>query len=189
MMEFIQQLPLFLLNFSLIALASWQIGRLFSHFNLPKISGYLFTGLLAGPFVLDFASAEVIESLRFIDEISLAFIAFAAGSELYLPEIRGRLRSIGFVTAVIVFVTIFGGTLAVFMLAEFIPFMQEFAVSSQVAIALMAATIMVARSPSVAIALINELRARGPFTQLALGVTVISDVLVIVFFANGMSSR
>lgn len=182
-MEFIQQLPLFLLNFSLIALASWQIGRLFAHFNLPKISGYLFTGLLAGPFVLDFASAEVIESLRFIDEISLAFIAFAAGSELYLPEIRGRLRSIGLVTAVIVFFTILGGTLAVFMLADFIPFMQEFSVSSQVAIALMAATIMVARSPSVAIALINELRARGPFTQMALGVTVISDVLVIVFFA------
>ncbi|MBK7895975.1 MAG: cation:proton antiporter [Candidatus Promineifilaceae bacterium] len=182
-MEFLQQLPLFLLNFSLIALASWQIGRLFAHFNLPKISGYLFTGLLAGPFVLDFASAEVIESLRFIDEISLAFIAFAAGSELYLPEIRGRLRSIGLVTAVIVFVTVLGGTLAVFLLADFIPFMQEFPTSSQVAIALMAATIMVARSPSVAIALINELRARGPFTQLALGVTVISDVLVIVFFA------
>ncbi|WP_420631125.1 cation:proton antiporter [Candidatus Leptofilum sp.] len=182
-MEFFQELPLTLLNFSLIALASWQIGRLFAHFNLPKISGYLFTGLLAGPFVLGFASSKVVESLRFIDEISLAFIAFAAGSELYLPEIRGRLRSIGLVTAVIVFVTVVGGTLAVFLLADFIPFMQEFSVASQVAIALMAATIMVARSPSVAIALINELRARGPFTQMALGVTVISDVLVIVFFA------
>ncbi|MCB8940684.1 MAG: cation:proton antiporter [Ardenticatenaceae bacterium] len=182
-MEHFQQLPLIILNFSLIALASWQIGRLFAHFNLPKISGYLFTGLMAGPFVLGFASKEVVESLRFIDEISLAFIAFAAGSELYLPEIRGRLRSIGLVTAVIVFVTVLGGTLAVFLLADFIPFMQEFSVSSQVAIALMAATIMVARSPSVAIALINELRSRGPFTQLALGVTVISDVLVIVLFA------
>ncbi|MCA9901652.1 MAG: cation:proton antiporter, partial [Anaerolineales bacterium] len=107
-MEHFQQLPLIILNFSLIALASWQIGRLFAHFNLPKISGYLFTGLMAGPFVLGFASKEVVESLRFIDEISLAFIAFAAGSELYLPEIRGRLRSIGLVTAVIVFVTVLG---------------------------------------------------------------------------------
>ena len=182
-MELFQDLPLFTLSFILVALASWQIGRLFSYFNLPKISGYLFTGLLAGPFVLEFASAEEIEALRFIDEISLAFIAFAAGSELYLPEIRGRLRSIGLVTTAIVFVTIVGGTLAVFLLADFIPFLQEFPVSGQVAIALMAGTIMVARSPSVAIALINELRARGPFTQMALGVTVISDVLVIVLFA------
>ena len=182
-LEQFPQLSIFLLNFSLVALASWQVGRLFSYLGLPKISGYLFTGLLAGPFVLEFAQEDVVESLRFVDEISLAFIAFAAGSELYIPEIRGRLRSIGMVTAVIVFVTVIGGTLAVFMLADFIPFMQSFSVTGQVAIALMAATIMVARSPSVAIALINELRARGPFTQLALGVTVISDVLVIVLFA------
>lgn len=182
-MEFFQELPMYILNFSLIVLASWQIGRLFAYFNLPKISGYLFTGLMAGPFVLGFASSEVIESLRFIDEVSLAFIAFAAGSELYLPEIRGRLKSIGLVTAMIVFLTVIGGTLAVFMLADFIPFMNEFTVAGQIAVALMAATIMVARSPSVAIALINELRSRGPFTQMALGVTVISDVLVIVFFA------
>lgn len=183
MMDLTQNLPLIVLNFALVALASWQIGRLFAHLGLPKISGYLFTGLLAGPFVLGFASKEVVESLRFVDEVSLAFIAFAAGSELYLPEIRGRLRSIGLVTAAVVFVTMVGGTLAVFMLARFIPFMREFPVSGQIVIALMAGTIMVARSPSVAIALINELRARGPFTQLALGVTVISDVLVIVLFA------
>ena len=182
-MDIFQELPLTLLSFILIALASWHIGRLFSYLNLPKISGYLFTGLLAGPFVLGFASVEEIESLRFIDEIALAFIAFAAGSELYLPEIRGRLRSIGLVTAAIVFVTVLGGSLAVFMLARFIPFMAEFPISGQVVIAIMAATIMVARSPSVAIALINELRARGPFTQMALGVTVISDVLVIILFA------
>lgn len=178
-----QDLPLTVLNFVLIALASWQVGRLFAYLGLPKISGYLFTGLLGGPFVLQFANAEIVESLRFIEEVSLAFIAFAAGSELYLPEIRGRLRSIGLVTAAIVFVTVVGGTLAVFMLARFIPFMQAFPVSGQIVIALMAGTIMVARSPSVAIALITELRARGPFSQLALGVTVISDVLVIVLFA------
>ncbi len=182
-MENFQELPLTLLGFVLMALASWQIGRLFSALNLPKISGYLFTGLIAGPFILEFATVAQIDSLRFIDEISLAFIAFAAGSELYLPELRGRLRSIGLVTAAIVFVTIVGGTLAVFLLADFIPFMQDFPVSGQVVIALMAGTIMVARSPSVAIALINELRSRGPFTQMALGVTVISDVLVIVLFA------
>ncbi|MBK8905721.1 MAG: cation:proton antiporter [Anaerolineaceae bacterium] len=182
-MDLIQDLPLIVLNFVLVTLASWQVGRLFAHLGLPKISGYLFTGLLAGPFVLQLASTEVVESLRFVEETSLAFIAFAAGSELYLPEIRGRLRGIGLVTASIVFVTIVGGTLAVFMLARFIPFMRQFSVNGQIAIALMAGTIMVARSPSVAIALINELRARGPFSQLALGVTVISDVVVIVLFA------
>lgn len=187
-MENIQDFSLYVLSFTLIALASWQVGKFFSRLNLPKISGYLLTGLLAGPFILEFASTEAIEQLRFIDEISLAFIAFAAGSELYLPEIRSRLRSIGIVTATIIFITMVGGTLAVFSLAEFIPFLQIFSdsKSTQIAIALLAGTIMVARSPSVAIALINELRARGPFTQMALGVTVVSDILVIVLFAIGI---
>ena len=44
------------------------------------------------------------------------------------------------------------------------------------------ATIFVARSPASAIAIINELRAKGPFTQTAIGVTVVKDVLVIILF-------
>ncbi|MCB8972021.1 MAG: hypothetical protein H6654_00555 [Ardenticatenaceae bacterium] len=48
----------------------------FTRLRLPLITGYLFTGLLVGVFVLGFASQESLEQLRFVDEISLAFIAF-----------------------------------------------------------------------------------------------------------------
>jgi len=48
---------------------------------------------------------------------------------------------------------------------------------------MLAGTIAIARSPASAIAIINELRARGPFTQTAIGVTVVKDFGVIVFFA------
>ena len=47
----------------------------------------------------------------------------------------------------------------------------------------MAAAILVARSPSSAIAIVNELRARGPYTKTALGVTVVMDAVVILSFA------
>lgn len=178
---------IFFTSFVLIALASRQVGDLFARLRLPKISGYLFTGLLAGPFVLGLASEEAVSSLLFIDEISLAYIAFAAGSELYLPELRARLRSIGVVAATLIASTLLIGGVAVFLLADFVPFMQDFGVNGRIAIALLAAAIMVARSPSVAIAVVNELRARGPFTQLALGVTIISDIVVIVLFAISAS--
>lgn len=181
------QLILFLSTFFIIALASREIGGLFSKIGLPKISGFLFAGLIAGPFVLGLASKESIESLRFLEELSLAFIAFAAGSELYLPELRGRFRSIGLVTASIVVVTLIGGTVTIFLIADFIPFMRDFSVTGRIAVSLMVAAIMVARSPSVAIALINELRAKGPFTQITLGVTVVSDVVVIMVFALSVS--
>jgi Trk K+ transport system NAD-binding subunit/Kef-type K+ transport system membrane component KefB len=51
----------------------------------------------------------------------------------------------------------------------------------------MGGAILVARSPSSAIAIVNELRARGPFTKTVLGVTVIMDVVVIVLFGVNSS--
>jgi Trk K+ transport system NAD-binding subunit/mannitol/fructose-specific phosphotransferase system IIA component (Ntr-type)/Kef-type K+ transport system membrane component KefB len=50
-------------------------------------------------------------------------------------------------------------------------------------VSLLAGAILVARSPSSAIAVVNELRAKGPFTKTALGVTVIMDVVVITLFS------
>lgn len=176
-----------LVAFGVIALAARQIGEFFTRLRLPLITGYLFTGLLVGPFVLGFASEESLARLRFIDEISLAFIAFAAGRELYLPELRGRLRSIGLVTAGLVLTTLTFITVAMLLLAEQIPFMQAMGSNGRFAIALLAGSILTARSPSSAIAIVTELRARGPFTQMALGVTVIMDFIVIVLFALSSS--
>ena len=111
------------LAFVLIALSSGQIGRYFTLARLPLITGFLFTGILAGPFVLDFISAEDVRKLHFIDQLSLAFIAFAAGSELYLKELKKRIISISWVTLCIIAGTFPLGCAAVFLLADQIPFM------------------------------------------------------------------
>jgi Trk K+ transport system NAD-binding subunit len=46
---------------------------------------------------------------------------------------------------------------------------------------------MIARSPSSALAIIKELRARGPFTHKVLGATVLKDAVVILVFAASVS--
>ena len=173
--------------FVLIALASKQIGQFFAKAKLPLISGFLFAGIIAGPFGLDLISAEATKNLRFVDDFSLAFIAFAAGSNLYLKELHSRFKSITRVTVGLVVVTFSLGSLALFLLADFVPFMQTMSPSTKVAISILGGAILVARSPSSAIAIINELRASGPFTQTALGVTVIMDVAVIILFAFSSS--
>ena len=183
----IQQTLLILLTFIIIALASQRFGQLFARFNLPKISGFLVAGVVAGPFVLGIFTESGLSQLRFLQEFALAFIAFAAGSELYLPEIRGKLRSIGWITGALVITTLILGTGAIFLLSTWIPFMATMDTSERAAVAFVAASILIARSPSVAIAVINELRAKGPFTQIALGITVVSDVVVIFMFALAVS--
>ncbi len=181
------ELIIFIAGFSVISLASRQIGNIFVKANLPLISGFLFTGLIAGPYFLGLIPAAATEHLRFVDEMALAYIAFAAGSELYLKELRSRFKSIRWVTICLVASTFSIGSIVMFMLGDYIPFMQDMSVTGRVAISILAGAILVARSPSSAIAVVNELRAKGPFTQTALGVTVIMDVVVITLFAVNSS--
>lgn len=183
MLESYQSLLLFIVSFAVVALAAREIGRYFSAFHLPLISGFLFAGMLVGPHVLGFISEEAVDHLTFVNEASLAFIAFAAGSELYVKTLRPRMKSIAWITGGNALVVPVLGALAVLALANFIPFMRDLSTPNRIAIALLAGAIFVARSPSSAIAIVNELRAKGPLTQVTLGVTMVSDVVVIVLFA------
>lgn len=176
-------LLIFIAGFALIALASKQIGQGLNMTGLPLISGFLFTGILAGPYVLNLITKDAVEHLRFVDQVSLGFIAYAAGGELYLKELKSRFKSIAWVTIGLVSFTFILTSMILFFLSDFIPFMSTLPVSAKIAISILAGAILVARSPSSAIAIVNELRAKGPFTQTILGVTIIMDVVVIILFA------
>lgn len=176
-----------LLIFGLIALAAKDIGNGFRKLGLPLISGFLFVGMLAGPYVLGILDENTSEVLRFVDEVALAFIAFAAGGELHLEELRRNLHRVAAILAGLTLVVFVLGVLAFQLLAGMIPFMRDMSRAEMVAVAILGATILVARSPSSAYAVIKELRAKGPFTQTVLGVTVLMDSVVIVVFAVSVS--
>ena len=178
----ISETYLFLAAFTLIAIAANRISKEFQKIGLPIITGILIIGIIAGPFVLQMFPKNAHVKLDFINDIALAFIAFAAGSELYLKELRNRVRQIAWITFGQLVVTFVMSTTIIYFLAENIAFMSTLSSKTNLAISIMMGVIFVARSPSSAIAVINEMRAKGPFTQTALGVTVIKDVLVIILF-------
>ena len=76
------------------------------------------------------------------------------------------------------------GTIAMLLLADFVPFMQPMPFGWRLAVGMLTGAIVVARSPSSAIAIVTELRAKGLFTRTVLGVTVLMDVVVVVCFAG-----
>lgn len=169
--------------FLFIALSSKYIGNFFSKIGLPYITGYLLAGMVAGPFILGMLPKEASSELRYIDELSLAVIAFVAGSELYLKEIRSRLKSIGAVTGGVLLIGLLIGGIAFFILTNFLDFAGDMNVSSRIAIALLGGTILLALSPASTIAVIKEVKAKGSFTRTLLGVTVTMDVVIILLFA------
>lgn len=147
----------------------------------------IFTGIIAGPHIIGLIPLSAKEHLQFINEIALAFIAFAAGAELYLRELRSRFKSIKWNTFGQLFVTFVAGSILVYLFASYIPYMASLSVGAKISIATITAAIFVARSPASAIAVINELRAKGPFVQTVMGVTVVKDFLVIILFSICLS--
>lgn len=170
-------------GFLIVAIAANVIAQYFTRHKLPVITGLLITGIVAGPFVFNLIPAASIIHLGFINDIALAFIAFAASAELYLREMRSRLNSIKWMTASQLLVTFIVSGVAVYFLADLIPFMKAQPVANKIAIASLFSVIFVARSPASAIAIISEMRAKGPFVQTAIGVTVLKDFIVILLFS------
>lgn len=171
------------ISFVIVMLASRVLGQFLSRYKLPYITGYLFTGLLAGPFALDMLPEGATTDLRFIDELSLAVIAFVAGSELYIKELRDRLRSI--LTSVVMIVigamSLVGTT--IYLLTSTIPFTEGMSTTAKIAVAILGTTVLLALSPASTIAVIQEARARGPFTKTVLSIAVVMDMVIIVLFA------
>lgn len=182
-MEALKDIFIYVLGFVWILFATDYFSKLFQKIKLPLISGFIVTGVIAGPDILNLIPEQAIDKLLFINSIALAYIAFAAGSELYLKDLRSRLRSIFWNTFGQLVVTFMLSSVVIYLLAAHIPFMADLSTNTKVAVSILMATIFVARSPSSAIAIIHELRAKGPFTQTVMGVTVIIDVLVVILFA------
>ncbi|MCY3979150.1 MAG: hypothetical protein OXG23_13705 [Chloroflexi bacterium] len=85
-----------LVSFAFITFAAFQIGQLATRFHLPLISGYLLSGILAGPFILQFMDMAHVEALRFPDAGRRPLLPFPAGRWLSSPSrpaARWRLMS------------------------------------------------------------------------------------------------
>ena len=172
-----------LIGFGIVAIAGNQIAKFFQKFKFPLITGLIVTGIIAGSSFLDFIPSKTLPKLNFLNEIALAIIAFSAGAELYLNHLRSRIVSIKWMTIGQLFITLILSAGAIYFFSLKIPFMRDLEDKTRIIASILFGVIFVARSPSSLIAVINEVKANGPFTKTAMGVTVVKDVLVIILFS------
>eukprot|EP00466_Bigelowiella_natans_P016558 jgi/Bigna1/87356/estExt_fgenesh1_pg.C_190145 len=190
-----------------VTLAAYQVGRHFLSARLPLISGYLIAGILSGPHLLGLLSHQTTKDLRIIDQFSISCIALAAGMELKSGKLKKFMRPIAWVLCGFMGATFISSFFVLLFFSSFIPFVTGMAVSGKVAVALLISTIMIARSPASAIAIVKDAQAEGPFSTMIIGVSiaavvatapscfhhrlamirshglVVQDVLIIVVFA------
>ena len=62
--------------------------RLTKLVKLPNVTAYILTGILLGPYCLNLISAEVVEGMDFLSDITLALISFNMGEFLRFSALR-----------------------------------------------------------------------------------------------------
>ena len=156
--------------------------------GLPLITVYLLAGALAR--VTGLLGREKPWGTASLHSGALGLISVAAGAELELESVRAQARVILCLTlsltisALLIVGIARGGLICrCERRCEQTGWGCELPEKVRSAGALLSATVAVARSPSSAIALVQELGADGVFTQTLLGVTMVTDLLVVVLFA------
>eukprot|EP00887_Chlorella_sp_A99_P000089 scaffold16.g89.t1 len=164
--------------------ALWYVaGRAAQSLRLPLITGIMLAGAASGPHALGLLSGDGLASLTTVDHVCLSLIALAAGAELQLSELRKIRRQVTLLTLSISCCS-WAAVFAVFqLLAGSLPFVAALQRPVALAVATLAATIAVARSPASAIAVLRELGGKGPFSALVMAVVVVKDALVFVAFS------
>jgi Kef-type K+ transport system membrane component KefB len=166
-----------------LLLSAFLMGSVFKSLRLPRLTGYLMTGIVAGPQVLALISPPMVSNLQIFNGLATALIALTAGVELDLETMKPLFRSILWLTSIAVCGTIVLIACGVFLLYERLPFLEQLPILQVAALSLVLGVTMVAQSPAVVVALQSEMASDGPLTRTVLGVVVISDFLVIVLFA------
>jgi hypothetical protein len=171
------------MSFIAVSVAAGAIGQsMAANLGFPLITGYLVCGLVAGPFMLNLIPEDEIRSLRMMDELSLAYIALSAGSKFYLPSMKPVKAALGYLSFVLVFLEYIVGIIVLMIMAPQLKKVQDMNMTQRFGVACLCGVMMVARSPSAVIAVVTEVKAVGRYTNLVLGVTILCDAVVLLFF-------
>ena len=157
-------------------------GTLAAGAGLPRITGFILVGIVAGPSALGLLPADAVGELRLIDRFALALIALLAGGELRADQLRPQARTILVATGVVTVVVWVGMTGAVLAVRPLVPFLAELSLASAVGVALLLGVWAANSSPDLTVAVIEERHAQGELAEVILGITIVKDVVVIVLF-------
>ena len=159
-----------LLYIALMIFGGLFLSRFAKKFHLPNVTGYLFAGLIIGPYMLNIIPLEAVESIDILSELALGFIAFSIGSEFKISYFK----RVGLTPIVI---AIFEATLAVVLVD-----IGLILIGIELPFALVLGSIAAATAPAATIMVIKQYKAKGPMTETLLSVVAIDDAIALILF-------
>ena len=174
------------LSISLALILGLLFTRVTGLFKLPDVTAYLVAGVLIGPFCLGrlgitglgFNSHDMVESVSFISDLALGFIAFEIGNEFRMSQLRptGRQAMIvgvlqALITAVIVDIVLIA--LSILFLGD----------TLSVSGAITLGAIATATAPAATLMVVKQYKAKGKVVDILLPVVALDDAVGLAVFA------
>ena len=151
-------------------LVGYYFGKNMRLIKLPSIIGFMIFGAILGPSFLNFFSDTLQDSLGFITDIALGFVALSIGLELKFSI----LKKLG------------KGMIYIIFLESFFAFglvlITVYLITHNLPLALIFAGIAPASAPAGTVAVIQEYRAKGSLTKALYAVVGFDDGLGIIIF-------
>ena len=162
-----------------LIIIAWVAGDLFERIRLPRITGYVLTGLILGPHLLNVIMAPSVSALKFIDNIALALIGLHTGQELQISLLKKRFRSILTLTFSLLLFTVGGSFVFVYFTGKyFLPFMADASGSVLLVGAIIIAYLEGTKSPVSTIAILDETNSSGALSETTLGTVIFKDLIM-----------
>jgi Kef-type K+ transport system membrane component KefB len=176
------------LAFGYLLLSAYFTGKIFNRLGFPKLTGYLFSGVISGTFVLGMVTKDMSHSLDVVKDTATAIIALEAGSELQLSKIRPVMKTLRGLTLFAVIGAMVAISGALFLMRPLLPgIFDGFDTTQSLAICTAIGVALSAQSPAVVMALLAEMRAEGPLSSVVLASVVVADLTVIVVFSIALA--
>jgi Kef-type K+ transport system membrane component KefB len=146
-------------------------GKLARLAGLPSVIGYLLAGACAGESILGLFSGHLVDSMGFVTNLALGFVAFGIGLELSTRILRKLGRSI----VLIILSESFGAFIVVFLAVLAVT-------GGDLALAIVFGALAPASAPAGTVAVIQDTRAKGKLTQALYAVVGFDDGLAILIY-------
>ncbi|HVH98843.1 MAG TPA: cation:proton antiporter [Enhygromyxa sp.] len=180
--------PLTLAAIGFVILASFALAELLARVGLPKVTGYILSGLVLGPHAGGILSEAVVEQMGMFNTLALGLIALTAGLELEYRALGRLARTLLATTGAKVLIAAPAVGLAFLGVELFFHPLGLSTDAEVIGLALVFAALSVGTSPSISLAILSETGAKGRLSELVLGAAVFKDLVVVVLLAIAIAA-
>lgn len=164
-----------LLNVATVLVAGIIGGELFARLKLPKVTGWIATGILLRSLSLPGLAAEDLNRFSPFNFFVLGYIAFTVGATLYINNLRNMEKRI-------LLLLLFEATLTPLIVAAALLFIGPMLGIMTTTAALLLAAIAIAGAPGTTVLVIREARSRGILTRTLLAAIGLIDMVAVAVF-------